>query len=98
MRFGLDGHRPGLPLARRASRRRVDEVIRAVGATRYADAPVGLLSGGEQQRLRIAQALLGDPDVLLCDEPLLSLDLATSGPSPRSSRSAAARPARRSSS
>ena len=46
-----------------------------MSATRYADAPVGLLSGGEQQRLRIAQALLGNPRVLLCDDPLLSLDL-----------------------
>ena len=76
VRFGLDGHRPGVALGRRESRRRVDQVIRSVGAERFADAPVGRLSGGEQQRLRIAQALLGDPDILLCDEPLLSLDVA----------------------
>ena len=76
VRFGLDGHRPGVLLARRESRRRVDEVIAAVGATAFAGAPVGRLSGGEQQRLRIAQALLGDPAILLCDEPLLSLDVA----------------------
>ncbi|HWF15228.1 MAG TPA: metal ABC transporter ATP-binding protein [Acidimicrobiales bacterium] len=77
VRFGMDGHHWGIPLHRRAARRRVDAALEAVGASAYADAPVGLLSGGEQQRLRIAQALLGDPKVLLCDEPLLALDLAS---------------------
>lgn len=75
VQLGLDGHRWGLPLRRRRADRRVDEVIEAVGASSYAGAAIGLLSGGEQQRLRIAQSLLGDPRVLLCDEPLLSLDL-----------------------
>ncbi len=75
--FGLDGHRWGLGLrGRRARTAAVSAALAQVGATRYADAPVGRLSGGEQQRLRVAQALVGDPDVLLCDEPLLSLDLA----------------------
>jgi zinc/manganese transport system ATP-binding protein len=75
--LGLDGHTWGLGLRGRKERKaRVDEVLDAVGAADYADAPIGLLSGGEQQRLRVAQALVGDPRVLLCDEPLLSLDLA----------------------
>jgi zinc/manganese transport system ATP-binding protein len=78
--LGLDGHRWGLtaplPAARRERRRRVAQALAEVGATRYAEVPVGRLSGGEQQRLRVAQALVGDPAVLLCDEPLLSLDLA----------------------
>jgi zinc/manganese transport system ATP-binding protein len=75
VRFGLDGHRRGLPFETARSRARVDAAIRSVGAEHYAGAPIGMLSGGEQQRLRIAQALTGDPKVLLCDEPLLSLDL-----------------------
>ncbi|QES47777.1 ABC transporter ATP-binding protein [Streptomyces venezuelae] len=75
VRLGLDGHRWGLSLAPGPARRRVDELLDAVGALPYAATPVGRLSGGEQQRVRIAQALATDPRILLCDEPLLSLDL-----------------------
>jgi zinc/manganese transport system ATP-binding protein len=75
VRLGLDGHRWGPPWPSREARRRVDDAIRSVGATAFADAPIGSLSGGEQQRLRVAQALLSEPQLLLCDEPLLSLDL-----------------------
>ncbi|MGU3432848.1 metal ABC transporter ATP-binding protein [Actinomycetes bacterium M1A6_2h] len=75
--LGWDGHRWGIGFRERKNRRAaVDLAIDAVGATAFADDPLGRLSGGEQQRLRVAQALVGDPDVLLCDEPLLSLDLA----------------------
>jgi zinc/manganese transport system ATP-binding protein len=76
--LGWDGHRWGIGFSRVRERRRVvDDALDAVGATGYADQPIGLLSGGEQQRLRVAQALVGDPRLLLCDEPLLSLDLAS---------------------
>jgi zinc/manganese transport system ATP-binding protein len=73
--LGLDGHRLGIRTGR-SRRAQVDAALAEVGATEYANMPVGRLSGGEQQRLRVAQALVGDPSVLLCDEPLLSLDLA----------------------
>ena len=73
--FGLDGHRWGIRLRSRASAARVEEALDLVGARSYADTPAGRLSGGEQQRLRIAQALVSAPALLLCDEPLQSLDL-----------------------
>jgi zinc/manganese transport system ATP-binding protein len=80
--LGLDGGRWGVtpPLAARFSarhrerRRRIDEVIELVGASEYAHRVAGDLSGGEQQRLLLAQALAGRPAILLLDEPLDSLD------------------------
>ncbi|MFI9604878.1 metal ABC transporter ATP-binding protein [Streptomyces sp. NPDC052043] len=75
VRFGIDGHRFGPGRRRAAVRRRVNEVLEAVGASAYADVPLGMLSGGERQRVRIGQALATDPRILLCDEPLTSLDL-----------------------
>lgn len=82
VRLGLDGDRWGLPLPGwvprtqgRAAQRRVDEVIELVGAGGYAKRPIGQCSGGEQQRLLIAQALIRRPDLLILDEPLDSLDV-----------------------
>ncbi len=83
VRLGLDGHRWGIPVpgARRWSARargdqaRVNEVLGLVDARGYAHRPVGQLSGGEQQRLLVAQALAPRPELLLLDEPLDSLDL-----------------------
>jgi zinc/manganese transport system ATP-binding protein len=74
VRLGLDGARWGLPL-RRHGAGQVEEALELVGASAYARRSIGRLSGGEQQRLLIAQALVSRPRLLLLDEPLDSLDL-----------------------
>jgi zinc/manganese transport system ATP-binding protein len=78
VRLGLDGARWGMPLPGPGSRRawrRVHDVVELVEAGGYASRPIGELSGGEQQRLIIAQALVKDPRLLLLDEPLDNLDI-----------------------
>jgi zinc/manganese transport system ATP-binding protein len=84
VRLGLDGTRWGVPLpalgqraakAREDARRRVSQAIALVGAEAYGSRPIGELSGGEQQRVLIAQALVRDPELLLLDEPFEGLDL-----------------------
>jgi len=73
--LGIDGNKLGFPLPSASRRRQITGALEAVGAESYADARIGELSGGEQQRVLIAHALIGRPRLLLLDEPLANLDL-----------------------
>lgn len=75
--LGLDGQRLGIPFPSRARRKLVDEMLRAVDAEHIGNSRVGNLSGGEQQRILIAHALISRPGLLLLDEPLANLDIAS---------------------
>jgi zinc/manganese transport system ATP-binding protein len=70
----LHGERWGLPHLSNGDRRMVDETLALVGARDLAARPLSQMSGGERQRLLLAQALIGQPQLLLLDEPLISLD------------------------
>ncbi|SAK45569.1 ABC transporter-like protein [Caballeronia fortuita] len=72
--MAADGHRWGLPHRNAGIRADVERVLELVGARQLASRPLSELSGGERQRLLLAQCLLGNPRLLLLDEPLISLD------------------------
>ena len=73
--LGIDGHRFGIPRPTAKRNALIDEMLAAVDATRFAGTRVGNLSGGEQQRIMIAHALISRPRLLLLDEPLANLDI-----------------------
>ena len=66
--LGYFAHVLGVPA------RRIDEAIGTVGLAEHADQVVGTLSGGERSRVSLATALLGEPPVLVLDEPTVGLD------------------------
>lgn len=76
LRLGFDGHLFGLAWPSKKAKVRVNHILNCVDAQDLADKPIGELSGGQVQRLRVGQAVIGEPDLILADEPLSALDLA----------------------
>jgi zinc/manganese transport system ATP-binding protein len=75
LRFGLEGHRFGIPIPSLKTKNLVTEMLTAVNASDLAEQPIGELSGGQLQRIRVAQAVIDKPKIILADEPLSALDL-----------------------
>jgi zinc/manganese transport system ATP-binding protein len=74
VRLGIDGNRWGMGFSKKGTADALD-ALRTVGAEELAHRPLGALSGGELQRIFLAEALVGKPDLLLLDEPLANLDM-----------------------
>jgi zinc/manganese transport system ATP-binding protein len=72
--LGVDGHRYGVFRRSRQTYDVVEDMLHAVEAAEFSDRRIGSLSGGEQQRVLIAHALVSKPELLLLDEPLANLD------------------------
>ena len=70
----MHGERWGLPSLSRHDRGMIEDTLSAIGARELSQRPLSDMSGGERQRLLLAQALIGAPKLLLLDEPLISLD------------------------
>ncbi|MGA2816033.1 MAG: ATP-binding cassette domain-containing protein [Xanthobacteraceae bacterium] len=70
----VHGERWGVPSLTRDDRIMIDKTLEAAGARDLAGRPLSEMSSGERQRLLLAQALFGEPQLLLLDEPLISLD------------------------
>lgn len=75
LRLGLDGHKFGFALPNHKNTQRIDKVLERMGASEFSKQPITSLSGGQLQRLRVGQAVIGKPALLLADEPLTALDL-----------------------
>lgn len=75
VRLGVSGNRWGFSIFSRGERQAALEALKAVDAEGLAHRSLGNLSGGELQRIFLAEALVSRPDILLLDEPLSNLDI-----------------------